>query len=137
MTSTRRPKSWVAEYRRETERVVTVWDGRRAWNVPRGPVVYFVGTCAHISRLVKIGQTLTLQARLDQLRNGSPVPLHLLAVVRNYGKTEGALHGTFADVRAHGEWFDLGDDPLSTIAARAGDLEQYAAIRALPPLPAF
>lgn len=127
-------ESRVARYRRETERIVTVWDGRRAVNVSRGPVVYFIATEPGISHLVKIGRTIDLQVRLDQLRNGSPVPLYLLACVRNYGRTEDAMHNTFADLRAHGEWFDLGDDPLGTIKARVGDLECFAAISALPPL---
>ena len=128
-------ESAMAQYRRETERVVTIWDGTRAWTVPHGPVVYFIGTDTHISRLVKIGRTLDLQKRIDGLRNGSPVPLRLLACVRNYGGTEESLHSTFADVRAHGEWFDLGDDPMGTIQARVGDLERYAAARSLATIP--
>jgi hypothetical protein len=116
------------------ERVITVWDGNRTWNVPHGPVVYFVGTDAHISHLVKIGRTIDLQRRLDILRGSCPIPLRIVAVTRNYGRTEESLHATFADVRAHGEWFDLGADPVSTIAARVHDLDQYAAIQALPPL---
>jgi hypothetical protein len=115
--------------------MTTVWDGRRAWTVPDGPVVYFVQTDPHISTLVKIGTTVYLRRRLDILRNMSPVPLFLLAVVRNYGPTEEMLHGVFADVRAHGEWFDLGGDPVAAIADRAGDLDQYAAVTALAVVP--
>ena len=120
--------------RRPIDHVITIWDGSRTWDVPRGPLVYFIGTDTHISRLVKIGRTINLQRRMDILRGSCPVPLRLVAVTWNYGRTEEELHATFADVRAHGEWFDLGDDPLSTIAARVYDLDQYAAVRALSPL---
>jgi hypothetical protein len=92
---------------------------------PYGPVVYFVGTEKHISRLVKIGRTMNLRRRLENLRLNCPVPLHLIAAVPNSGKLEEAFHQVFADLRAHNEWFDLGEDPLTAITDRIGDLEAY------------
>lgn len=118
---------------------------------PYGPVVYFVGTDPDISRLVKIGRTVNLRVRLEHLRANCPVPLHLIAAVPNSGKLEEAFHENFADLRAHNEWFDLGEDPLATITDRIGDLDLYghlltidqirlvAALREadLPPLGSF
>jgi hypothetical protein len=113
------------------DRMITVWDGRKAWTVPLGPVVYFVRADPQVSTLVKIGKTLYLQRRLDMLRNMSPVPLFLMAVLRNYGRTEEMLHTAFAHVRAHSEWFDLGPDPMATVTETIGDLGQYEAVAAL------
>jgi Meiotically up-regulated gene 113 len=93
---------------------------------PYGPVIYFVGTDPSISRLVKIGRSVNLRVRLTHLRANCPVPLRLIAAVPNKnGTLEDKFHEAFADLRAHNEWFDLGDNPLATITARIGDLDSY------------
>lgn len=96
---------------------------------PLVPVVYFVGA-APVSPLVKIGYTRDLPARFDSLCSGSPVPLTLLAVVPavRCREAEEALHEMFAAERAHGEWFDLGSDPMAAVMARTGDLDEWVVV---------
>jgi hypothetical protein len=104
-------------------------------DIPHGPVVYFIGTDPSISKLVKIGQTVNLRTRLNHLRANCPVPLHLIAAVPNHGKTEEEFHQVFADLRAHNEWFDLGEDPLTTITDRIGDLDLHGHLVTVTDIP--
>lgn len=66
---------------------------------------------------VKIGWATDPVKRLRECQTGSPVILKLLWTVEVEWpvQLERALHSEFALSRHHGEWFDLGDDPVPTI----------------------
>lgn len=80
--------------------------------------VYLIGSA--LSRPVKIGVAGNVQGRLDELRTGSPVPLHVMWKTRGDRDLEYGLHEYFAPYRIHGEWFDFGDeDPAALVATAA------------------
>ncbi|MFJ8028453.1 GIY-YIG nuclease family protein [Streptomyces sp. NPDC096311] len=76
--------------------------------------VYLIGSPG--SPLVKIGWTDNPERRLRHLQTGSPVPLELLALFEGGHIAEAELHRRFADKRRHGEWFDLGSDPVGAVS---------------------
>ncbi len=76
--------------------------------------VYLIGSPD--SSLVKIGWTDNPKRRLRDLQTGSPVLLQLLAVFEGGPIVEADLHRRFADKRRHGEWFDLGPDPVAVVS---------------------
>ncbi|MCY0921148.1 GIY-YIG nuclease family protein [Streptomyces sp. H27-G5] len=80
----------------------------------RSERVYLIGSAG--SPLVKIGWTGNPEQRLRNLQTGSPVPLQLLAVFEGGAIVEAELHRRFADKRRHGEWFDLGPDPVRVVS---------------------
>lgn len=55
---------------------------------------------------VKIGFTIGLESRLNELRLGSPVKLHLLKTIRCTLAVEIALLAVWHRYRLHGEWFE-------------------------------
>lgn len=75
--------------------------------------VYFIGPEALFDRdlwseaaKVKIGFTRNdPECRLHALQCGSPVHLNLLAYIDGSPELEKAFHGTFSEIRSHGEWF--------------------------------
>lgn len=69
---------------------------------------YFVGSREH--GIVKIGKTGCLKSRMQGLRNSSPVPVKLFAVVFGGHDIEPFLHEQFKASRKHGEWFEISDD---------------------------
>ena len=69
----------------------------------RGSVVYFIQ--AALGGPIKIGTTNNLAERFESLQTASPFPLRVLAVTRGDRSGEQELHGRFATVRLHGEWF--------------------------------
>ncbi|NWN92280.1 GIY-YIG nuclease family protein [Marinobacter adhaerens] len=69
---------------------------------------YFVGSREH--GIVKIGKTECLKNRMRDLRNSSPVPVKLFAVVFGDHDIEPFLHDQFKASRKHGEWFEISDD---------------------------
>jgi len=75
--------------------------------------VYLIGSPD--SPLVKIGWTDNPERRLRHLQTGSPVPLKILAVFEGGAIVEAKLHCRFAEKRQHGEWFDLGPDPVAAV----------------------
>ncbi|WP_318201060.1 GIY-YIG nuclease family protein [Streptomyces sp. SCL15-4] len=79
--------------------------------------VYLIGST--LTRPVKIGVTKNVAARLDDLRVGSPVPLHLIWKTRGGRALESGLHEYFAPYRIHGEWFDFGDENPAALVATA------------------
>lgn len=80
--------------------------------------VYLIGSA--LSRPVKIGVASNVRSRLDELRTGSPVPLHIMWKTRGDRDLEYSLHEYFAPYRIHGEWFDFGDeDPAALVATAA------------------
>lgn len=56
--------------------------------------------------LIKIGISTNVTSRLRAIRNSSPVPVELLAVIRGNTFFEGQAHRRFAHLRRHGEWFE-------------------------------
>lgn len=75
--------------------------------------VYLIGSPD--SPLVKIGWSDNPERRLRDLQAGSPVLLQLLAVFEGGHLIEAELHRRFAGKRMHGEWFDLGPDPVGAV----------------------
>lgn len=82
--------------------------------------VYLVGST--LTKPVKIGVAKNAEARLDELRVGSPVPLHLIWKARGGRALESSLHEYFAPYRIHGEWFDFGDESPAALVATAAVL---------------
>lgn len=82
--------------------------------------VYLVGST--LTKPVKIGVAKNAEARLDELRVGSPVPLHLIWKARGGRALESSLHEYFAPYRIHGEWFDFGDENPAALVATAAVL---------------
>ncbi|MFC8765121.1 GIY-YIG nuclease family protein [Streptomyces sp. NPDC057193] len=76
--------------------------------------VYLIGSAE--SPLVKIGWTDNPERRLRTLQTGSAVPLAVLALFEGGAIVERALHRRFADKRQHGEWFNLGPDPVKVVS---------------------
>lgn len=76
-------------------------------------IVYVIG--ADASTLVKIGNTVSLPTRLNNLQAGSPVKLRLLQTFPGGEPVERRLHLHFREQRRHGEWFDLGDNPVEAV----------------------
>lgn len=80
-------------------------------------VVYVIGQPGR--RVVKIGTTSNLHARLRSLQTASPVRLEVLWAGRGGRRLEAWLHNELESLRLEGEWFDFRDeeDPgLSVIA---------------------
>ena len=82
--------------------------------------VYLIGSA--LTKPVKIGVAKNAEARLDELRVGSPVPLHLFWKTRGGRALESSLHEYFAPYRIHGEWFDFGDENPAALVATAAVL---------------
>jgi hypothetical protein len=82
--------------------------------------VYLIGSA--LTRPVKIGVANNVQSRLDELRTGSPVPLHLIWKTPGDNDLEYSLHEYFAPYRIHGEWFDFEDENSAALVATAAVL---------------
>lgn len=82
--------------------------------------VYLIGS--NLTTPVKIGVATSVKARLDELRVGSPVPLHIIWKTRGGRALEHSLHEYFAPYRIHGEWFDFGDENPAALVATAAVL---------------
>lgn len=82
-----------------------------------GEVVYLIGSPDN--RLVKIGRSVNVEARLRSIQNMSPSPLKVLWTTPGGRELEAEFHAIFADYRVHGEWFDFGDrDAVTLVAAQ-------------------
>jgi len=76
--------------------------------------VYVIGTPG--SDIVKIGRSTNLPKRLEAIRRMCPVPLEVLWRTPGGCDLEYGLHGHFASIRSHGEWFRFVDvDPVAAI----------------------
>lgn len=93
--------------------------------------VYLIG--ASDSPLVKIGYSHSPERRLADLQSGSPLKLALLATWPGGQEMEARLHVCFAEERKHGEWFDLGREPVGRVDAALARIHQAA--RTLPAVP--
>jgi hypothetical protein len=83
-------------------------------------VIYFVA-CPE-ANAVKIGicwdNLNQLYSRLSTLQTSCPLRLNLLAVERDgHREEEAVLHGRFAHLRIHGEWFRLADELLEFVSS--------------------
>lgn len=67
------------------------------------------------SGLTKIGYSRSVSSRMKQLQACSGSRLELLGVVRGGAEVEHHLHGLFAHLRRHGEWFHLDDTDVDLI----------------------
>lgn len=81
--------------------------------------VYFLSAAG----LVKIGFTTNFEKRFAALQGGSPLPLSILGVVPGTPAREKEFHWLFADLRRHGEWFNL-TDKLSRFIERECEKQQ-------------
>jgi hypothetical protein len=86
-----------------------------------GHCVYVVA--AQGLTLAKIGTTRNIKSRFATLQGGSPVPLDLRSTYPGGYLLEAFLHHRFASIRAHGEWFDFGQEDPAEETARA--VEEY------------
>lgn len=80
--------------------------------------VYMIGPAEPVAPYrVKIGKADDVNARLKGLQTGSLVTLKIMWTVEHPEphKLERQLHDNFADRRTHGEWFDLGANPIAVI----------------------
>lgn len=66
-------------------------------------------------RRIKIGFTTNLNARLRELKMGSPTELILFNYVRGTFHLEQVLLGVFAKYRLHGEWFESSEDIIKFV----------------------
>lgn len=83
--------------------------------------VYVIGsTEGYPGSLVKIGVTTDLRKRLQTFQSGSPVRLAVLWAVPGDQSVELWLHREFSVERRHGEWFELGPDPVKMIQEKLG-----------------
>jgi len=84
--------------------------------------VYLVGAVGLAA--VKIGSSRDVATRLAELQVGSPVKLALLweHEADDAHALEHALHIYFTADRMHGEWFNLGPDPLTAVKAAVARL---------------
>jgi len=90
---------------------------RRAWLATKPEmdtqVVYVIRAAA--TGLTKIGTSGKIRKRFAALQAASPDRLELLATFPGGYLLEDDLHEVFSDRRKHGEWFDLGDDPVDLV----------------------
>jgi hypothetical protein len=85
----------------------------------RNTFVYFVKPVGQRGP-VKIGVSMNPQRRLAEFQAASPVALEMIGTMRGGHVTECRLHATFADLRLHGEWFDV-DEHLEDFLADVAD----------------
>lgn len=67
------------------------------------------------SATVKIGMTMDLEDRVQQIQRMCAVKIELLWARPAPYTLERALHRHFAEQRSHGEWFTFAGDPLAQI----------------------
>lgn len=81
--------------------------------------VYVIGPVERTSPyLVKVGWSENVLRRRRNLQVGSPVRLEILCIIRaDDSRLEKEVHYELAEFRRHGEWFELGDDPVARVKA--------------------
>lgn len=65
-------------------------------------MIYFVRS---YNKFIKIGQSIDPKSRLKRLQTGSPIKLHVKAILPGDFKTEKGLHELFSHLNVNGEWF--------------------------------
>ena len=79
--------------------------------------VYLIGAKAQRGDYVKIGTSVDPYRPQWELQLCSPVALGILWTTAGDQALEHEFHQLWADRRSHGEWFDLGDDPIKAMTA--------------------
>lgn len=79
--------------------------------------VYFL--LAPTVNVVKIGRSIDIERRLQEIRMISPVELELIGVVPGHFPRETAYHREWAHLRRHGEWFEATTELMITLEADA------------------
>lgn len=74
---------------------------------------YFIGGT---DGAIKIGFSVSVEARLATIRAHSPIPVGLLATAPGGEERERAYHEQFAAHRLHGEWFERCPEIMAEIA---------------------
>jgi hypothetical protein len=85
------------------------------WRKSARPQVYFIGSRAEMTALVKIGYTIDVESRLSNLQVGNPISLSILATVDGGKNVEASYHMRFASQRREGEWFVINKPILAEI----------------------
>lgn len=70
-------------------------------------MIYFIRS---YNKFIKIGRSIDPSGRVKGLQTGSPIKLHVKAVLPGDFKTEKGLHELFSHLRANGEWFRYTDE---------------------------
>jgi len=78
---------------------------------PEAGQIYFV----RVGDKIKIGHSVNVHGRVENLRTGSPEPLVLLATIDGPMREEKLLHKRFAHLRVYREWFLATDELLAYI----------------------
>lgn len=89
--------------------------------------VYFV-TSADLTK-VKIGKTIDMSRRFDDLVRSNAEIVLLAAWTYGYGRLEIALHERFAQQRLHGEWFAVNKELAELILDVQATGEHWSALR--------
>lgn len=96
--------------------------------------VYFIETATK-PKLIKIGKSNDVDARLAQLQTACPVPLSVRHVITcdsetNAFEVEKLLHSVFSSLRTNGEWFKS-TGALTKFISGAADKNKKAVLRAM------
>lgn len=83
-----------------------------------GTSVYFIRPIG-MKGPVKIGCSYSPEDRMGTLMTWSPFPLEVAASLPGDGRLERRVHGKFAHLHSHREWFREGDDLTAFVAAVA------------------
>src|SRR6185312_11475198 len=78
-----------------------------------------------VTRLIKIGISTNVPARLAALQLGSPDHLTILALQNGSDYDEADVHRRFCGDRSHGEWFHPSAPLLHWIECSAYPVEEY------------
>jgi hypothetical protein len=70
-------------------------------------MIYFIRS---YNTHIKIGYSVDPEYRKKCLQTGSPIKLHIQAIMPGEFKTESGLHEMFAHLRTKGEWFRYTDE---------------------------
>ena len=84
-------------------------------------------------KFVKFGWASDVDARRLQLQTGCPWPIEVMAAVTWPRSYERAIHAMHEKSRSHGEWFELNDDTLRTVAQMTNnnpeEVAEFAGVR--------
>lgn len=81
--------------------------------------IYFL--MSHSHQIVKIGVSTDVVARIQAIKQGSPIPLELVACLRGPAQLERALHVYLRESRLKGEWFRVTDAVKRIVELAQGD----------------